>query len=211
MTATTSATLLNVLASRRDSIGSARGIQIASVLFIAALTAAAAQLSVALPFTAVPFTLQPMVVLLGGLALGSRLGSASQLLYLAAGIVGLPVFAASATLPPGPLRLLGPTGGYLMAYPIAAFVTGSLAERGFDRRYVTSVLAMLAGLVIVFAAGVTWLGVFARTATGDTPVGLQVALATGLYPFIVPDLAKLAVAAGLVPTLWRLVGRGDTR
>ena len=111
-----------------------------------ALTAAAAQISLPLPFTAVPFTLQPMVVLLGGMALGPRLGMASQMLYLAAGIAGLPVFAASPMLPPGPLRLLGPTGGYLMAYPFAAFVTGALAERGFDRRYLTSVLAMLAGL-----------------------------------------------------------------
>jgi biotin transport system substrate-specific component len=207
MSASTSATLVGVLASRRQS---ARGIQYASVLFITALTAAAAQVSLPLPFTAVPFTLQPMVVLLGGLALGSRLGSASQILYLAAGIVGLPVFAASATLPPGPLRLLGPTGGYLMAYPIAAFVAGYLAERGFDRRYFTSVLAMLAGLVIVFAAGVTWLGLFARTADG-VPVGMQAALASGLYPFILPDLIKLAAAAGLVPALWHLLGRTGGR
>jgi len=208
MTATRSATLVGVLTSHRQS---ARGIQLASVLFMTALTAAAAQVSFPLPFTAVPFTLQPMVVLLGGLALGSRLGSASQILYLAAGIVGLPVFAASATLPPGALRLLGPTGGYLMAYPIAAFVAGYLAERGFDRRYLTSVLAMLAGLVIIFAAGVTWLALFARAATGGGPAGMQVALATGLYPFIVPDLIKLAAAAGLVPALWRLVGRTDSR
>ncbi|HLG57405.1 MAG TPA: biotin transporter BioY [Vicinamibacterales bacterium] len=210
MTATTSATLVGLLTSRRESIGFTRGIQVASVLFVTALTAAAAQISFPLPFTAVPFTLQPMVVLVGGLALGSRLGSASQILYLAAGIAGLPVFAASATLPPGALRLLGPTGGYLMAYPIAAFVAGYLAERGFDRRYATSVLAMLAGLVIIFAAGVTWLGLFARTATG-TPVGFSVALGTGLYPFIVPDLIKLAAAASLVPALWRLVGRTDSR
>ena len=130
--------------ARVDSTAdSTRAFAIASVLFITALTAAAAQISVPLPFTTVPLTLQPMVVLVGGLALGSRLGAASQMLYLAAGIAGLPVFAASATLPPGALRLLGPTGGYLMAYPLAAFVAGYLAERGFDRRYLTSVLAML--------------------------------------------------------------------
>ena len=199
MTATTSDTLLRVLVSRGDSIGVARGIQIASVLFITALTAAAAQISIPLPFTAVPLTFQPMVVLVGGLALGSRLAFASQVLYLAAGIAGLPVFAASATLPPGALRLLGPTGGYLMAYPVAAFVAGYLAERGFDRRYVTSVLAMFAGLAIIFVSGVTWLGLFARTVTGSAPVGMQAALATGLYPFILPDVIKLAVAAGLRP------------
>jgi biotin transport system substrate-specific component len=211
MTATTSDTLLRVLTSRGDSIGTARGIQIASVLFITALTAAAAQISIPVPFTAVPLTLQPMVVLVGGLALGSRLAFASQVLYLAAGIAGLPVFAASATLPPGALRLLGPTGGYLMAYPVAAFVAGYLAERGFDRRYLTSVLAMFAGLAIIFLSGVTWLGLFARTLTGSAPVGMQVALNTGLYPFILPDVIKLAVAAALVPALWRIVGRTGAR
>jgi biotin transport system substrate-specific component len=181
------------------------------VLFITVLTSAAAQISIPLPFTAVPLTLQPMVVLVGGLALGSRLGAASQILYLAAGIAGLPVFAASATLPPGALRLLGPTGGYLMAYPVAAFVAGSLAERGFDRRYLTSVLAMFAGLAIIFVSGVLWLGLFARPLTGSDAVGLQSALATGLYPFILPDLIKLAIAAGLVPALWRLIGRTNVR
>jgi biotin transport system substrate-specific component len=209
MTATTSDTLLRVLTSRGDSTATARGIQIASVLFITALTAAAAQVSIPLPFTTVPLTLQPMIVLIGGLVLGARLGAASQVLYLAAGIAGLPVFAASATLPPGALRLLGPTGGYLMAYPVAAFVAGYLAQRGFDRRYLTSVLAMFAGLALIFTSGVFWLGLFARTLTGSAPVGMQSALATGLYPFILPDAIKLATAAALVPMLWRLIGRPD--
>jgi biotin transport system substrate-specific component len=211
MTATTSDTLLRVLTSRGDSAASSRGIQIASVLFITALTAAAAQISMPLPFTSVPLTLQPMIVLIGGLALGSQLGAVSQILYLAAGIAGLPVFAASATLPPGALRLIGPTGGYLMAYPVAAFVAGYLAERGFDRRYLTSVVAMFAGLAIIFTSGVLWLGLFARTLTGSAPVGMQSALATGLYPFILPDVVKLAMAAALLPTLWRLIGRRDER
>jgi biotin transport system substrate-specific component len=208
MAASSSTTLVNALAARRASVETARGIRLASVLFITVLTAAAAQISIPLPFTAVPLTLQPMVVLVGALALGSRLGSASQILYLAAGLAGLPVFAASALLPPGPLRLLGPTGGYLMAYPIAAFLTGYLAERGFDRRYVTSVLAMLAGLLVIYTAGVTWLGLFSR-AGGATPPGLNAAFFTGVYPFIVPDLIKLAIAAGCVPALWHLLGRSD--
>ena len=205
MAAPSSLTLVNALAARR--VETARGVRIASVLFITVLTAAAAQISIPLPFTAVPLTLQPMVVLLGGLALGSRLGSASQILYLAAGIAGLPVFASSAVLPPGPLRLLGPTGGYLMAYPIAAFLTGYLAERGFDRRYITSVLAMLAGLLVIYTAGVTWLGLFARS--NDVAPGISAAFFTGVYPFIVPDLIKLGVAAGFVPALWHLLGRSD--
>src|SRR5439155_5958556 len=96
-------------------------------------------------------------VLLCGAALGSRAGAAAQILYLAAGAAGLPVFAPSAELPPGALRLLGPTGGYLMAYPIAAFVAGYLAERGWDRRYWTSVAAMLLGLALIFLGGLSWL------------------------------------------------------
>src|SRR3970040_2835118 len=121
-------------------------IRAAAVLFIAALTAAAAQVRLPLPFTPVPFTLQPMVVLLGGAVLGSRLGMASQVLYLLAGLAGLPVFAASPVLPQGALRLLRPTGGYLLAYPIAAVIAGHLAERGFDRRYWTAFAALVAGL-----------------------------------------------------------------
>src|SRR5687767_16035296 len=107
-----------------------RALKVAAVLFVTALTAAAAQVSIPVPFTPVPFTMQPMVVLLGGAALGSRLGMASQVLYLLLGIAGFPVFAFSAVLPQGLLRLLGPTGGYLMSYPFAAFLTGALAERG---------------------------------------------------------------------------------
>ena len=203
MTATTHGTLLTSLVSGRDS---ATAIRIASVLFLTVLAAAAAQISVAVPFTQVPFTFQPMIVLLGGLVLGSRLGATAQLLYLAAGVAGLPVFAASATLPPGALRLLGPTGGYLMAYPFAAFAVGYLAERGFDRRYVTSVLAMLAGLVVIYAFGTMWLGLFARTVTGSAAVGLQAAFFAGVAPFVAADILKLLAAAGVVPGMWRLIG-----
>lgn len=199
---TGSATLVDTLASRADSSSL---IRVGAVLFVTALTAAAAQISVPLPFTQVPFTFQPMVVLLGGLALGPRLGLASQVLYLVAGIAGLPVFAASATLPPGALRLMGPTGGYLMAYPLAAFLTGYLAERGLDRRYLTSVLAMLAGLVVVYTCGAAWLGLFARAGT-SAPIGLHAALVTGVYPFIAADVLKLLAAAGILPGFWSLLG-----
>lgn len=179
------------------------GIRVGAVVLLTALTAAAAQVSVRLPFTPVPFTLTPMVVLLGGAALGSRLGMSSQILYLAAGIAGLPVFAVSDVLPPGPLRLLGPTGGYLLSYPIAAFLTGWLAERGFDRRYVTSVIAMAAGLVVIFTCGVAWLAWFAQ----PVAVGLNAAMATGLIPFLPADIVKLFVAAAILPSVWHLTGR----
>ena len=191
-------TFIDALAARREAPLSA--LRAAAVLFVAALTAAAAQISIPLPFTAVPFTFQPMVVLLGGLALGAKLGLASQAVYLAAGIAGLPVFAVSATLPPGPLRLLGPTGGYLVAYPIAALLVGYLAERGFDRRYLTSIVAMMAGLVVVYAFGAIWLSV---------SLGFAGALAAGVYPFIAADVVKVVAAAGVLPGLWKLLGRAS--
>jgi len=203
------ATLVDRLADRRDRRSGA--LRMAAMVFITALTAAAAQISIPLPFTEVPFTFQPMVVLLGGLALGSRLALGSQVLYLMAGIAGLPVFAASVTLPPGALRLLGPTGGYLMSYPIAAFLAGYLAERGFDRRYLTAVSAMLAGLLTIYACGAVWLGFFARAGARGDPIGLQAALVAGVYPFIVADLLKRVAAAGILPGLWRVLGRTDTR
>ena len=198
--AASSLTLVDLLVRLRQGYGGQGlrwGIRAGAVLFIIALTAAAAQVSVPLPFTQVPFTFQPMVVLLGGLVLGSRLGLAAQIAYLAAGIVGLPVFAASAALPPGAARLLGPTGGYLMAYPLAAYLTGYLAERGFDRRYVTSVLAMGAGLVVIYLSGASWLSLF---------IGGRPALMTGVAPFVAADAVKLLLAAGVVPSLWALVG-----
>jgi biotin transport system substrate-specific component len=179
-----------------------RALKVAAVLFVTALTALAAQVSVPLPFTPVPFTLQPMVVLLGGAALGARLGMASQVLYLTLGIAGFPVFAASAVLPQGIFRLLGPTGGYLMSYPFAAWLTGALAERRFDRRYLTSVLAMTAGLALIFAGGVTWLAWFARPAAA----GLDAALRTGLYPFLPADIVKVGLAAAIMPGVWALLG-----
>jgi biotin transport system substrate-specific component len=194
-------TLLASVTTRTDSryrIAEEAG----AVLFVTVLTAVAAQVSVPLPFTPVPFTFQPMVVLVGAAALGSRLGMISQILYLALGIAGLPVFAASPILPQGAARLLGPTGGYLMSYPVAAFVTGWLAERGFDRRYLTASVAMVCGLFVVFAGGVSWLALAVQPARG-----LSGALATGLVPFIVPDLLKLLLAAGAMPGLWWITGR----
>jgi biotin transport system substrate-specific component len=171
-----------------------------AVLFVAALTAAGAQVAIPLPYTPVPLTFQPMVVLLGGLALGARLGMTSQVVYLLAGVAGLPVFAASATLPPGALRLLGPTGGYLLAYPVAAFATGYLAERGLDRRYPTAVLAMSVGLSLIYLAGASWLAV-------TTGTGFAAAVIAGVMPFLVADTIKIIAAAGILPAFWKLFGR----
>jgi biotin transport system substrate-specific component len=195
-----SGSLVTSLAAGADA---SAAIRVAAVVFIAAATAAAAQISVPLPFTPVPFAMQDMVVLIGGAALGSRLGMSAQLLYLAAGIAGLPVFAASAALPQGALRLLGPTGGYLLSYPVAAYLTGRLAERGLDRRYTTSIVAMIAGLTVIFAFGVSWLAIFARPAG----IGFASALSAGLYPFLAGDVLKVFLGAAVLPAVWKIVGR----
>jgi len=189
-------TLLTALGASGDLSAVSRA---TAVVFVTLLTIVAAQVSIPLPFTPVPFTLQPMVVLLGAAALGSRLGASSQLLYLALGIAGMPVFAASPALPQGLARLLGPTGGYLMSYPVAAFVAGLLAERGFDRRYLTSVAAMGAGLAIIFYFGVVWL------AFGLPHVGLSAAVASGLVPFLPADIVKVFLTAAVLPAAWKLL------
>jgi len=189
-------TMLQAMTAHADLSGA---IRTAAVLFVTVVTIVAAQVSIPLPFTPVPFTLQPMIVLLGGAALGARLGASAQLLYLAVGLAGLPVFAASPVLPQGFARLFGPTGGYLMSYPFAAFVAGYLAERRFDRRYLTSVVAMGAGLAIVFAFGVAWI------AWGAPHAGLSTALATGLYPFLPADVLKVFLAAIVLPAAWKFL------
>ena len=198
-------TLLATMTRRLDAPVRATE-QVCAVVLVTGLTAIAAQVSVHLPFTPVPFTFQPMVVLLGAMVLGSRLGATSQMLYLALGIAGLPVFAASPLLPQGAARLLGPSGGYLMSYPLAAFVTGALAERGFDRRYLTAIVAMAAGLAVVYAGGTAWLSIASQQVRG-----MSSALAAGVVPFIVPDVFKLFIAAGVMPGLWKITGQAGSR
>ena len=167
-----------------------------AVAFVTALTAAASQVSFPLPFTPVPFTLQPMVVLIGGAMLGARLGASAQVLYLLLGIAGLPVFAFAPELPQGVLRLMGPSGGYLLAYPLAAFLTGALAQRGLDRRFGTNLVAMALGLAVIFAGGVLWLA---------KDLGLMAALSVGFTPFILVDAIKVIAAAVVMPTAWRVL------
>jgi biotin transport system substrate-specific component len=186
-----------ILSHSTAGSASAAAVRVMAVLLAVALTAASAQVTMPVPFTDVPFALTPMMVILSGAVLGSRLGFVALLSYLAAGIAGLPVFAPSVALPPGALRLLGGTGGYLMAYPLAAFVTGWLAERGWDRRYLTSLAAMLAGLAVIYAGGAAW-----RTGLLGS---FDLAIVTGVLPFIVPDLLKAALAALILPQAWKLM------
>jgi biotin transport system substrate-specific component len=157
--------------------------------------ALSAHIAVPLPFSPVPITGQTLSVLLLGALLGSRRGLLSLLLYLSWGLVGLPVFAGGGV---GLARLLGPTGGYLVGLAAAAFVTGLLAERGWDRRVGTALLAMLCGNCVVYAFGLPWLAHF---------IGGGHLLAAGLLPFIPGDLLKLALASAVLPAGWALLGR----
>lgn len=186
-------TLADVAAPRSSAL-----MNVLLVVAASLVTAAAAQVEIRLPWTPVPITGQSFAVLLSGLVLGSRRAFLAQMLYLSEGVLGLPFFSGGAA---GLAHLVGPTGGYLVAFPFAAAFTGFLAERGWDRRPVTMFLAMLAGSTIVFGLGLAQLS---RFVPADT------LLATGLLPFVPGDLMKSALAAGLFPLVWKLVPRsGD--
>src|SRR5262249_21430348 len=148
-----------------------------------------------LPWTPVPITGQTFAVLLSGAVLGARRAFLAQLLYLLEGVSGLPFFAGGAA---GAAKLLGPTGGYLAAFPFAAVLTGFLSEGAWDRRRLTMFLAMLGGSVIIFVLGLAQLSAFVPRGT---------LLASGLLPFVPGDLIKAGVAAGVFPATWRFVSR----
>jgi len=167
------------------------------VLAGALLVAASAQISFPLPFTPVPITGQTMAVLLVGASLGAGRGAASLGLYLLLGIVGTPVYAGGAD---GVGVIFGASGGYLLSYPIAAAITGALAERRWDRRVPSAAVAMLAGSAAIYVVGLPWLAAVTGSGVGRT-------LELGLVPFIPGDLFKLALAAGLLPAAWGLVKR----
>lgn len=158
-------------------------------LFVAAM----AQVRIPLPFTPVPLTGQTLAVLVVGAALGARKGAASLLLYLFEGLIGLPFFAGGNH---GVSVVLGPTGGYLLGFVVAAYVIGALAARGLDRRIPTALLAFLAGEVVIYLFGVAWLSLF---------LGWKGALVGGLLPFLIGDALKLAAAALLLPAAWKIV------
>ena len=162
----------------------------------AVLTAAAAQVRIPLPFTPVPITGQTFAVLLSGAALGATWGSASQVLYVLLGAVGLPFYAGGES---GWDVVTGATGGYLVGFILAAFVVGSLAERRQDRTVAGSVPAFLTGTLVIYAVGVPWLYYAADSITTG-----EAALAAGFIPFIAGDLIKIVLAGLLLPAAWKL-------
>jgi biotin transport system substrate-specific component len=154
---------------------------------------------ISIPFYPVPLTMTTFVVIGLGLALGSRLGSAAVALYLIQGALGLPVFAGTPEKGIGLAYMMGPTGGYLVGYLMAAFVAGTLAERGLDRSPLTAFIAALVASAIIYVPGLLWL---AALFGWDQPV-----IAWGLTPFILGDATKAALAAAVFPATWAMIAR----
>lgn len=157
------------------------------------LIALSAKVQFLLPFSPVPITGQTFAVLMIGALLGSRRGSLAVLAYLIQGIAGMPVF----TFGGGLAFLFGPTGGYLIGFIPAAYLTGRLAEKGWDRRIGTTILAMMSGNIAIYTFGLFWLTCLMGLSTKPFMVGV--------YPFIIGDVLKIALAAVLLPSGWKLL------
>ncbi len=169
--------------------------QAAIVIAASLFVALCARVTVPLPFTPVPLTLQNFGVLVVGLLLGSRRGFAALSLYLVEGAFGLPVFSPS-ILGGGIAQILGPTGGFLMAYPLVAFVAGWIFERNSKhtaRRFGWAALSALAAELVLFAGGLSWLAVLTHSA--------PLAVKLGLYWFVFAEVIKVLMAAA-VATRW---------
>ena len=157
------------------------------------IVAAAAHISV--PMLPVPMTLQTLAVLAIGAAFGARLGAATLALYAIEGAAGLPVFSPTADGYPG---IIGPTGGYIIGFILAAGLVGWFAEKGWDRSIPKMLVACVLGGAILYVPGLAWLATY---------IGAEGAVKFGLLPFIAGDLVKAAIAALAFPLLWTLLGK----
>ncbi|HWH35603.1 MAG TPA: biotin transporter BioY [Acidimicrobiales bacterium] len=198
-TATASTSPLAGRTTLADLLPRSRARTVALVVGFALLTAAAAQITIALPWTPVPLTGTTFAVLLAGATLGWRAGGASQVLYVGLGAVGLPFYQGGES---GWTYATGATGGYLVGFVVAAALVGHLAERGQDRSLATSVPAMLAGTAVIYLFGVVWLG---HVIGADAVTALE----KGMLPFVIGDGLKLLAAGALLPLAWRLAPRRD--
>jgi biotin transport system substrate-specific component len=172
----------------------------ALVVGFSLLIALSAQVMIPLTWTPVPITGQTFAVLLTGALLGPRLGALAMIAYLIEGASGLPFFAAGGS---GLQRLLfSPTSGYLLSYPAAAFVVGLLAERGWDRRFLTAAAAMALGSLVILLGGWAWLARFVSPAA---------AFQAGVAPFLIGDVVKIALAAAVLPSGWAILRKSSRR
>ena len=181
-------TLMGAALAPLDSVRSA-GLVIVFSLFIAACA------QFAIHIGPIPITGQTFAVLLTGMLLGSRLGAAAVIAYLIEGAIGLPFFAGGGA---GLMRFLGPTAGYLVAFPAAAFIAGAFAEHGWDKRYLTAVAAMAIGSLVIFLGGWAWFAVLTNT----PPVA---AFKLAVLPFLLGDVIKIGLGAAVLPTGWALL------
>ncbi len=176
--------------------------QLMLVVAFSLLTALAAQVVIPLPWTPVPITGQTFAVLLTGALLGSRMGALAMIFYLIEGASGLPFFRSGQ----GGFHylLFSPTAGYLFSYPLAAFLTGWLAERGWDRGYLKAAGAMGLGSLVILLCGWSWLALlYAPSALAAWRLGVE--------PFLLGDLVKIALAAAVLPTGWAILRRTSSR
>jgi len=193
---TTSADAMELARPRRvlaDALPGALVRDAVVVVGAAGLTGLCAQLSFHLPGTPVPVTGQTFAVMVSGAALGWRRGLAAMLLYMAAGLAGVPWFAHHAS------GYVGATFGYILAFVVAATVVGAVAARGGDRTVPATVGTMVVGTVIIYAVGAGWLAAYLHLTAAK-------AFALGVRPFLPGDALKVLLAAGLLPTAWRLLG-----
>lgn len=174
--------------SRTDGLARSAAFAVVGSLFVAVCS----HVAFPLPFTPVPFTLQPFAVLLVGMLLGPTAAFASMVLYLLEGALGMPVFTPLGM--PGMARLLGPTGGYLFAYPVAAALAGLAATLHGRRPYLRYAAAGFAALVVIYAAGSLWFSHLLH-------VPFTAALSSAVLPFFVPDAVKVCAAAGIAVAL----------
>ena len=185
-----SETLLEVALAPLDLVR-----QVGLVIGFSLLTALAAQ--IVIPIGPVPITGQTFAVLLTGALLGSRLGAMAMIAYLLEGASGLPFFAGGHF---GLAHLMGPTGGYLIAFPAAAFITGAFAEQGWDRRFLTAAAAMFIGSIVIIVCGCAWFALLTRSS-------LFAAFRLSVVPFIPGEIIKILLAAAVLPSGWKLLRR----
>ncbi len=171
----------------------ARNVLLALVGTLALTVSAKTQI----PFWPVPMTMQTFVVLVIGMAYGSRLGTATVALYLLEGALGLPVFAGTPEKGIGLAYMMGPTGGYLLGFVVAAWVCGWLAERGFDRSPLKSLIAMSVGHALILVFGVAWLAQL---------MGIEKAFMVGVVPFWAATIVKTLLGVVTLPLAWKWIG-----
>jgi len=151
---------------------------------------------VQVPFYPVPMTMQTLAVLVIGMTFGRKLGGLTVLAYLLEGAFGLPVFAGTPVKGIGLSYMVGPTGGYLVGFIVSSLTVGYLAEKGFDRNFVTTFIAMLIGSLLIFLCGYVWL---------SSLIGLEKAFQYGVFPFLASELFKIALASAVLPLCWKFL------